>query len=314
MDLWLSPAFSACAVDDVIVFSGDRIYEVTNRFGSDAARFVGRLNDGASVGEALDHAAAHVLDSAEIESLAKLGVLIESDASAWQGQPLERQMNFWAGLGVADPDGFQARLRSLVVTVVGVGAVGSTVAVHLHANGVGTLRLVDHDEVSESNLARQLFFRKADVGRKKVHVLRECLLARDHAAHVEATPEMLSDVAAFRAAITGSSVVVLAADTPRDAIHVIAAEACAAEGIPLIFGAAGLRSVAWSGVHVPTSIPPAGLPCEPIRAALAQTSEFVAIAVTLEVLAWLLFDGDRPAWHEAAFLEDSTDCTLRIVG
>jgi molybdopterin-synthase adenylyltransferase len=50
----------------------------------------------------------------------------------------------------------QRRLKAARVTVLGVGAVGSTIAASLAAAGVGHLRLLDLDRVEASNLNRQL--------------------------------------------------------------------------------------------------------------------------------------------------------------
>lgn len=62
----------------------------------------------------------------------------------------------------------QERIKQAKVAVVGVGGLGSPLAAYLAAAGVGTIGLVDFDEVSTSNLQRQILFETADVGRPKV--------------------------------------------------------------------------------------------------------------------------------------------------
>jgi adenylyltransferase/sulfurtransferase len=61
----------------------------------------------------------------------------------------------------------QARLRNARVLVAGAGGLGSPVILYLAAAGVGTIGIADFDEVSLSNLQRQIAHRTADIGRRK---------------------------------------------------------------------------------------------------------------------------------------------------
>ncbi len=65
------------------------------------------------------------------------------------------------------PEG-QQRVRAASVLLVGAGGLGSPAALYLAAAGIGTLGLVDADEVDASNLQRQVLYATADVGRPKV--------------------------------------------------------------------------------------------------------------------------------------------------
>ena len=62
----------------------------------------------------------------------------------------------------------QIRLRQGRVLVIGAGGLGSPAAFYLAAAGVGTLGLIDPDQVELSNLQRQILHGTADIGRKKV--------------------------------------------------------------------------------------------------------------------------------------------------
>ena len=58
----------------------------------------------------------------------------------------------------------QAKLKAAKVLIVGVGGLGSPIALYLAGAGVGTLGLVDDDEVSISNLQRQVLYTEDELG------------------------------------------------------------------------------------------------------------------------------------------------------
>jgi molybdopterin/thiamine biosynthesis adenylyltransferase len=70
----------------------------------------------------------------------------------------------------------QGRLKAARVLIVGLGGLGSPVALYLAAAGVGTLGIVDADTVAMSNLQRQILYAEKDVGKSKVEVARVRLL------------------------------------------------------------------------------------------------------------------------------------------
>ncbi|TIC81267.1 adenylyltransferase/sulfurtransferase MoeZ [Nocardioides sp. GY 10113] len=61
----------------------------------------------------------------------------------------------------------QKRLKNAKVLVIGAGGLGSPALMYLAAAGVGTLGIVEFDEVDESNLQRQIIHGQSDVGRPK---------------------------------------------------------------------------------------------------------------------------------------------------
>ncbi len=69
----------------------------------------------------------------------------------------------------------QQRLRNARVLVIGAGGLGSPIGLYLAAAGVGTIGLVDFDDVDLSNLQRQVLYATDDVGRAKVDAARERL-------------------------------------------------------------------------------------------------------------------------------------------
>ncbi|MDQ1103590.1 molybdopterin/thiamine biosynthesis adenylyltransferase/rhodanese-related sulfurtransferase [Nocardioides zeae] len=67
----------------------------------------------------------------------------------------------------------QKRLKNAKVLVIGAGGLGSPALMYLAAAGVGTLGIVEFDEVDESNLQRQIIHGQSDVGRPKALSAKE---------------------------------------------------------------------------------------------------------------------------------------------
>ena len=61
----------------------------------------------------------------------------------------------------------QEKLKNASVLIVGLGGLGSPLAMYLAASGVGKLGLVDYDTVDVSNLQRQIIHGTRDIGRLK---------------------------------------------------------------------------------------------------------------------------------------------------
>jgi len=61
----------------------------------------------------------------------------------------------------------QQKLLDSTVLIIGMGGLGSPVALYLAATGVGHLVLADFDRVDESNLQRQIIHSHADIGNLK---------------------------------------------------------------------------------------------------------------------------------------------------
>ena len=78
------------------------------------------------------------------------------------------------------------KLKSSSVAIFGVGGVGSYIAEALARSGVGKLILIDNDEVTITNLNRQLIALHSTIGRKKVDVAKDRLLDINPRATVEA--------------------------------------------------------------------------------------------------------------------------------
>lgn len=86
----------------------------------------------------------------------------------------------------------QERLRKAKVLLVGAGGLGSPIAFYLAGAGIGTLGIVDADEVSLSNLHRQIIHEASAVGKNKAQSAKENLMRRNDEVDVRVYPFMLN--------------------------------------------------------------------------------------------------------------------------
>ena len=86
----------------------------------------------------------------------------------------------------------QQRLQQAKVLIVGVGGLGSPVALYLTGAGVGTIGLIDDDVVSISNLQRQVLYSEAEVGMPKAIQAKKRLEALNHDVQINAYPTRLT--------------------------------------------------------------------------------------------------------------------------
>ncbi|TDZ45787.1 putative adenylyltransferase/sulfurtransferase MoeZ [Mycobacteroides franklinii] len=70
----------------------------------------------------------------------------------------------------------QKRLKNAKVLVIGAGGLGSPALLYLAAAGVGTLGIVDFDDVDASNLQRQIIHGESDIGRSKAESARDAII------------------------------------------------------------------------------------------------------------------------------------------
>lgn len=133
-----------------------------------------------------------------------------------------------------------ARLHAAHVCVVGVGGVGSWAVEGLARSGVGAITLVDLDDVCVTNVNRQLPAIDGHIGRPKVTVLAERVLAINPACRVETVQEFFTKASADRLLAAPFDYVVDAIDNMTNKALLIA-EARALGRRVLTVGAAGGR-------------------------------------------------------------------------
>ena len=134
----------------------------------------------------------------------------------------------------------QRRLLAARVLLVGVGGLGSPIALYLAASGVGQLVLADFDVVELSNLQRQILHTSNDIGRAKVDSAKQALYALNPDVTIFTINRVFDeDDEALLIEVEKADVVVDATDNfeTRFALN----RACVASKTPMVSGAA-LRS------------------------------------------------------------------------
>jgi sulfur-carrier protein adenylyltransferase/sulfurtransferase len=86
----------------------------------------------------------------------------------------------------------QAKLLQAKVLLLGAGGLGSPAALYLAAAGVGTLGIIDMDEVDASNLQRQILHNVDRIGERKVDSAKKTLTAMNPDVNVVAHDTRLS--------------------------------------------------------------------------------------------------------------------------
>lgn len=129
----------------------------------------------------------------------------------------------------------QQKINAAHVLIIGLGGLGSPVAMYLCAAGVGQLTLVDFDRVDLSNLQRQILHRSENIGHPKVISAANNLAQLNDETRIHCINKKL-DEAELGQRVSEADVVVDATDNfdIRFAIN----RACVAHRKPLVSGAA----------------------------------------------------------------------------
>lgn len=134
----------------------------------------------------------------------------------------------------------QERLLAARVMIVGLGGLGSPAAMYLAAAGVGTLVLVDDDQVDLSNLQRQIVHDTGSIGLDKVASAARSLSRLNPGIRLVTRAERLEGEQ-LAAEIAAADLVLDATDNFRTRYAIN--DACWRAGTPLVSGAA----IRWEG-------------------------------------------------------------------
>ena len=127
----------------------------------------------------------------------------------------------------------QEKLKAARVLLIGAGGLGSPAALYLAAAGVGTLGLVDFDNVDVTNLQRQILHGTKDVGRPKLVSARERLADVNPHVRLETYETALTSKNALDI-FSGYDIVVDGTD--NFATRYLVNDACVLQGKPNVYG------------------------------------------------------------------------------
>lgn len=129
----------------------------------------------------------------------------------------------------------QSKLLSSTVLIIGMGGLGSPVAMYLASAGVGKLILCDDDVVDLSNLQRQIVHHTVDIGKAKTESAKNTLLALNPDTVIETIEKRLDESELYEQ-IKSCDVVVDASDNFDT--RFLLNEVCVKLRKPLVSGAA----------------------------------------------------------------------------
>lgn len=128
----------------------------------------------------------------------------------------------------------QQALKKAKILIVGMGGLGAPVAIYLAAAGVGMLGLVDDDDVSISNLQRQIIYLSHQVGTAKVQSAQSLLSQINPHTKINAHHVRVNKLNAFEL-IAQYDVIVDGSD--NFATRYLVSDACFFAQKPLVTGA-----------------------------------------------------------------------------
>ena len=143
----------------------------------------------------------------------------------------------------------QEKLKAARVLLIGAGGLGSPVALYLAAAGVGTLGLVDFDNVDVTNLQRQILHGTKDVGRPKLVSARERIADVNPHVRLETYETALTSKNALD---ISSSYDIVVDGTDNFATRYLVNDACVLLGKPNVTAAYSDSKARHRSSHCPT--------------------------------------------------------------
>lgn len=131
-------------------------------------------------------------------------------------------------------------LQQAHICVIGIGGVGSWAAESLARSGIGQITLIDHDDIAESNINRQIHSLSSTLGQSKVEVMADRITQINPICKVNIIDDFITDANCRKYLENGYDYVIDAIDSIKFKCAII--YTCKRSRIPVITtgGAGGL--------------------------------------------------------------------------
>ncbi|MEG2789597.1 MAG: tRNA threonylcarbamoyladenosine dehydratase [Romboutsia sp.] len=143
---------------------------------------------------------------------------------------MEKNFSTRTGLIIGD-EGLE-KLKNSNVIIFGVGGVGSFAAEAIARAGVGSITIVDFDDIDITNINRQLPALHSTVGKYKVEIMKERILDINPKINIKAVKEVYNKDTSESILIENYDYVVDAIDMVTSKIHLI--ETCKSKGLEIV--------------------------------------------------------------------------------
>lgn len=177
----------------------------------------------------------------------------------------------------------QTCLKNAHVAIIGMGGLGSPSAMYLASAGIGTLTLVDGDQVERSNLQRQIIHQQTSIGQAKVDSAAALLEQLNPYCTIHTQKSMLNADTATNL-LSGADVVIDASD--NFPTRFLLNKLCGQRGIPLISGAAIRFEAQLMVIRHDKKQAGESLPC--YNCVYPETAEHAANCATAGIIAPLV--------------------------
>jgi adenylyltransferase/sulfurtransferase len=127
----------------------------------------------------------------------------------------------------------QDLIKKAHVVVVGLGGLGNPASLYLSSSGVGSLTIIDDDNVENSNLPRQILFGDSDVGKSKVSQAKEELNRKATQTNIYPINSKIEDIDNIEEIFNKATVVIDCCDNFKTRTYV--SKLCLLTSTPLVF-------------------------------------------------------------------------------